>query len=309
MFLSSIQPNLLLTLGLILVVLSSFSCTAHPEDVAVVGEVTITAQDVAYRQAVSAVRAGESLPAHLALLQLIEEALMAEVGRTYGVVVSSEMLAEEAERVQETSRDPQTLARIRAVFNDDETAYQRVVLEPILVNQLLHARFSLGHDIQTEPLSRAKEVLAAAQIAPTSMPELAEKYGGEFRQLQIINGRLSSGEEPREDEILPELDQYNLEYPDYDQQFVEQVVAGLEAGELHPNVVEDRSRFMVVRSISRNGEDVLLETITIPKMAFDPWFQTHSQFVKIVVFDNALKRALLSEVDVPYITDRLSEQQ
>ena len=140
------------------------------------------------------------------------------------------------------------------------------------------------------------------------MPELAEKYGGEYRQLQVINGRLSSGEEPQEDETIPMLEHYNLEYPDYDQQFVEQVVAGLQAGELHQNVVEDRSSYMVVRSLGGVGRDVLLETVTIPKMAFDPWFQTQSQLVKIVLLDNALKYALLSEVDVPYITDRLSGQ-
>ena len=141
------------------------------------------------------------------------------------------------------------------------------------------------------------------------MPELAERYGGEYRQLQVINGRLSSGEEPQENEIIPELEQYNLEYPDYDQQFVEQVVVGLEAGEFHPEVVEDRSKFMVVRSISRNGEDVLLETITIPKMAFDPWFQTQSQLVEIVVLNKALEETLLTEVDVPYITSRMSDHQ
>jgi len=163
---TSILLNWLLTLVLILLVLSSFACTAQPEDVAVVGEVTITAEDVAYRQAVTAVRSGEPFPAHLALLQLIEEALMAEVGRTYGIVVSEQMLDDEAERVQKTSRDPETLARIRVIFDDDETAYQRLVLEPILVNQLLYACFSLGHDIQAEPLARAKEVLAATQIDP-----------------------------------------------------------------------------------------------------------------------------------------------
>ena len=99
MYRLSIQPNWRLTLVLILLVLSTFACTTRPKDVARVGERTITAEDVAYRQAVAAVRSGEAFPAHLALLQLTEEALMAEVGRTYGVGVSEEMLAEEAERV------------------------------------------------------------------------------------------------------------------------------------------------------------------------------------------------------------------
>jgi len=66
---------------------------------------------------------------------------------------------------------------------------------------------------------------------------------------------------------------------------------------------------MVVRSVSRNGEDVLLETIKIPKMAFDPWFKTQSQLVNIIVLDNALEESLLTEVDVPYITDRMSDHR
>jgi hypothetical protein len=224
------------------------------------------------------------------------------------VLVTEEMLAEEAERVQETSRDPETLARIRAVFDDDETAYRRLVLQPILVNQLLYARFSLGHDIQAEPLARAREVLAAAQIDPTSILELAEKYGGEYRQLQVINGTLSTSEEPQEDDIIPELAQYNLEYPDYDRQFVEQVVEGLEAGQLHPKVVEDRHNFMVVRLLSRDGEHALLESVVISKLSFDPWFQTQSQRIPLVVNDQALKAALLAAVDLPYLTGRLSDQ-
>lgn len=305
----SIRPNWRLTLVLILLLLSSFACTAQPEPLARVGERTITAEDVAYRQAAVAARSGEAFPAHLALLQLIEEALMAEVSRTYGVVVSEEMLAEEAERVQETSRDPETLARIRAVFDDDEDAYRRLVLEPILVNQLLYARFSLGHDIQAEPLARAKEVLDAAHADPTSLSDMAEAFGGDYRHPEVIGGHIRSEEETDEDEIIPELAPYDLEWPDYDSEFVEKVVAGLTVGELHPKVVEDRRSFMVVRLLSRDGDYALLESVVIAKLAFDPWFHTQSQLVPLTIRDQALKEALLADVDLPYITDRLSDDE
>ena len=94
MYRPSFLSNWHLTFVLILLVFSSFACTAQPEDVAVVGEVTITAEDVAYPQAVVAVRPGKAFSAHLALFQLTEEALMAEVGRTYRLVVREEMLAD-----------------------------------------------------------------------------------------------------------------------------------------------------------------------------------------------------------------------
>ena len=132
---------------------------------------------------------------------------MAEVGRAYDVAVTEEMLADEAARVEATSRDPETLARIRAVFGEDEATYRRLVLAPLLVNQLLYARFSLGHDIQAEPLARAQELLSASLADPALLPVLAEEFGGEVRQLEVAGGRIQQGD--NEDEALPtELARY-----------------------------------------------------------------------------------------------------
>jgi hypothetical protein len=293
---------------LTLLVLSLVSCTSQPEIAARVGEVIITTEDITYRQEVTTVRSGEPSPAHLVLLQLLEEALMAEVGRAHGVVVSDDMLAAEAIRVQQTSRDPESLSVIRAVFGDDEDSYRRLLLQPILVNQLLHARFSLGHDIQAEPLARAYELLAAAQVDSASLAALAESYGGEYRQMKVRNGRLLSDEQPDKDQISVDFADYNLEWPDYDRQFAEQVLEGLETGQLHPKVVEDRHNFMVVRLLSRDGQDALLESVVIPKLSFDPWFQTQSLRIPLVIHDPELKTALLASVDLPYLIDRISNK-
>jgi hypothetical protein len=293
-----------------LTVLVVCSCATGPEVVAQVGETAITAEDVAYRQAVLGVRSGEEMAAHLALFQLLEEALMAEVGREWDVVVSEEMLADEAARVEASSRDPETLACIRAVFGQDEAAYRRLVLKPTLVNQMLHARFSLGHDIQAEPLARAKELLSAAQADPASLPALAEAFGGTYRELRVVDGRIHHGD--GQDEAPPSaLAGYDVEWPDYDRTFVEQVLAGLVVGELHPRVVEDRQSFMVVQLLSQEngGDDALVASAYIAKLAFAPWFQAQSQRVPLVVSDRALKEALLAEVEVPYITARLSEDE
>ena len=294
----------IIVVGLLLATLGGCSRTSRAEVTARVGEIIITPEDVAYRQAVTEVRSGEAIPAPVALFQLLEEALMAEVGRRYDVVVSEEMLAQEAVRVQTESRDPQMLARIRAVFGEDQAAYRRLVLKPILVNQLLHARFSLGHDIQAEPLARAQEVLAAGLTAPASLPALAEAFGAEYQELEVADGRIRYGEEAQQ-ELPPALTQY-VQWFGYDRGFVVQVVDELEVGELHPRVVEDRHTFMVVRLLSEAGEDAQLESVVVDKLAFGPWFQAQSQRVEMKIADQALKEALLAEVDVPYMTDRLS---
>jgi len=293
---------------LVLVALALCACNTRPEAVSSVGETAITAEDIAYRQAVMAVRSGQEFPPHLALLQIIEELLMAEIGRAHDIVVSKDMLAAEAARVQADSRDPKTLARIQAIFGDDKAAYHRLVLQPILVNQLLHARFSLGHDIQAEPLARAQSLLAAAQAAPASLPMLAEEFGGEYRQLEIIGGRIHHGDDPGE-AIAPELAQHDVEWPDYDREFIERVVAKAKVGKLHPKVVEDRHSFMVVRLLNREGDDALLESVVVAKLDFISWFQTQSQRVPLTINDRVLRETILAEVDLPYITDRLSTDE
>jgi hypothetical protein len=301
---------LLLTMALLL----QCGCGAGSEIVAQVGETAITTQDIAYRQAVVALRSGKEFPAHLALFQLLEEAFMVEVGRAHGVVVTEEMLANEAARVQATSHDPETLMRIRELFGDDESAFRHLVLQPTLINQLLHARFSLGHDIQAEPLARAQELLAAAHADPALLPDLAQDLGGESGQLQIVGGRIHHGDsqesvdDTSEGEGLPpELGRYGVELPDYDREFVEEVVAGLAVGELHPNVIEDRHSFLVVRLLNREGQDTFLECAIIPKLVFASWFQAQSQRHTLSIRDADLRAALLAEVDAPYITDRLQE--
>jgi hypothetical protein len=271
-----------------------------------VGETAITAEDVSYRQAVVAIRSGEELPPSLALYQLIEEALMAEVGKAHAVVVSDEMLAAEAARVGSASRDPGTLAQIRGLFGDDEAAYERLVLQPILVNQLLHARFSLDHDIQAEPLTRAQHVLDIALADPASLPALATASGSEYGRLEIVQGHIHRDDGDEDENLLSTLAQYDVTWADYDREFIAQVVTGLAPGELHPQVVEDRYCFMVVRLLTREGEDAILETVTVPKLAFDPWFQAESQEVPLTVYDHTLGKALIAEVGPSYITDRLS---
>jgi hypothetical protein len=273
--------------------------------VANVGERSITRVDVRFRQRVMRVRSGREVPAHLALFGLIREALTAEVARRHGVVVTTSMLADEADRVQTETRDPQTLRRIRAVFGPNETAYRRLVLEPAVVNQLLHARFSLSHSIQAEPLARAKAALGAVQTGARSMPEAAEELDGTHHTLEVVDGRIR-----RHCEGRPEgptlLTSHDVEWPDPDRELMERVVQHLEPGQIHPQVVEDRWTFRVVRLRSRRGDDAALETVVIPKLRFDEWFRSCSQTIPLVVTDRELREAIVKKIDVPFITERLT---
>lgn len=230
---------------------------------------------------------------------------MAEVGRSYNIVVTAGMLAAEAARVEASSRDPATLARIRAVFGDDEEAYRRLVLRPILMNQLLHARFSRGHDIQREPLGRAKKVLAAAMTRPAELAGLATEYGGTYQRMTIKRDPFEHNGDAAADVPAP-LAPFGVDWSEYGRTFWDKVVREMAVGQLHPRVVEDRRRFMVVRLLSRNAEGGVLERVVIKKLSFESWFQMQTRHLAVKINDRGLPERLAREVDVPQLARWLS---
>jgi hypothetical protein len=291
----------------VLAVVAALLATAcgGPEVVATVGERSITRRDVRYRQQVMRVRSRAAKPAYLALFALVREALMAEVARHHGVVVTEAMLTDEAARVQEQSRDPRTLARIRAVFGGNQAAYRRLVLEPTLVNQMLHARFSLDHSIQATPLARAKHVLGAVRSNLMSIPEAATAFDGEHREVEVIDGRIRHDNGEDLSDIPAVRKGHALDLPNADTALVDRVVRPLDPGQLHPKVIEDRWAFMVVQLVSRTGNDARLEMVVIPKLQFDPWFRGRSRSVPLAITDSDLRAAIVAEIQVPFITERL----
>ncbi|HUK11753.1 MAG TPA: hypothetical protein VLW17_00510 [Thermoanaerobaculaceae bacterium] len=272
--------------------------------IARVGESAITREDVRFRRAMLAVRSGTDATAPQALVQLLEEAMMREVGRAHGVAVTAADLATEAARVSATSRDPATLARIRAVFGGDEGAYRRLVLEPVLVNQRLYAAFDASREIQAAPLARARELLAAALAPGAPLAALATRYGAELRTFDIAGGQVRpldapAGTRPSFPAALPGG------VPDRDA--LTALLAGLAVGKVHPEVVEERGGFMVVRLLRRDGDRARLEAAVVAKLPFDPWFESAARAVP-VRFEDAKAAAELRGVALPrYLAERLRQ--
>jgi len=279
-------------------------CRRTPALVARVGESVITREDVRYREAVLAIRSGAEATAPQALVQLLEEAMMREAGRTHGVAVTPADLAAEAARVRTTSRDPETLARVRAVFGGEEGAYRRLVLEPVLVNQRLYAAFDASREIQAAPLARARELLAAALAPGASLAALATRFGAELRTFDIAGGQVRpldapAGTPPSFPAALPGG------IPDRDA--LTALLAGLAVGRVHPEVVEERGAFMVVRLLRRDGDRARLEAAVVAKLPFDLWFEAVARAVP-VRFEDAKAAAELRGVALPrYLAERLRQ--
>lgn len=107
--------------------------------IALVGSTEVTGGDEARRVAVQVAR-GQQANAVRALLELLREALESEVARAAGAAPTAEDLAALDRHAESSSREPETLSRLRRLLSDEDFA--RHVLAPRATALKLRDRFA-----------------------------------------------------------------------------------------------------------------------------------------------------------------------
>ena len=86
--------------------------------------------------------------------------------KTYGVEVTSAMLAAEVQRINTTTRAPDMLAEIKTALGNDPVRFANVFAKPILVERLLREKFD-NDDALHAPQRREAEKVRARLLAET----------------------------------------------------------------------------------------------------------------------------------------------
>ncbi len=117
----------------------------------------------------------------------IEKAVRAELKKeavlkgVYGVAITDAQVAAEVQRIDSTTRAPETLAEIKAALGKDAARFARTVARPILVERELRARFENDdktHAPQRRLAERAREAALAAQKEGFTVQLAALREGG-----------------------------------------------------------------------------------------------------------------------------------
>jgi hypothetical protein len=114
---------------------------------ATVGQTRITGDDISYRITVERAYGNDSVIDSVALVALINDALEREVARRWKVDVTPHEIAALSRHVDQTTRAPEILAKVRHAFGDDRAAYERLYLAPRIVNRKLRALLSRNVEI------------------------------------------------------------------------------------------------------------------------------------------------------------------
>jgi hypothetical protein len=67
-------------------------------------------------------------------------------------------------------------------------------------------------------------------------------------------------------------------------------------GEVYPEVIEWLEGFQVIRYLGKEGNDLVVQSVSIAKRDYEEWFWEKASKIPVRIYDHALREELLREV-------------
>ncbi len=271
--------------------------------IATVGQYDITQRDIDLRDQLAKVYFPHQT-ASAGLKQLTDAYIYAEILRSHNAPVTSEVLLAEQDRIDKQSLMPEMLARIKNIFGKDKDAYQRVFVLPIYVERVLPFEFfPKSSEIHAERFKIASTFFASVQNDPKKFYELAKQHGvipqlftvslreGLQKKSEVIpqaqaplgaNG--SAGVPPSIQQAMEIQQREGLS--EEGKKWIEELIKPLEKGALIPKVIDQESRWLIVRYIGPTPKvpgSYDLDVVSFAKIDFTSWLEQEKAKIKINV--------------------------
>ncbi len=185
-------------------------------------------------------------------------------------------LAAKEQWIDKNTKAPEIWQCKKEVYRNNKAALYRNIIAPLLVNQKLHALFSLDNQIHKAERERIEKIFAQVKESPESIKNFQEYTA--FN----VSKHISAPEELAKAgaEFAPEP-------------IIDKVLVHLKPGEFWPNIVEDDYSYKIVRLVSENNESYACDGVIVPKSSFDKWFREYAiANLKIEIYDSSLKESL-----------------
>ncbi len=246
-----------------------------------INSVKITEQDIAFKQSVDSCYSyapdsvGPKEDRIKALVQLAEAGFYEAVARKYDVVVTDEMLNCKRRLVDKNTKAPGILYCIKSIFKGNQEEYDKIVLKPILLNQLLHAKVSRDTLIQEERRAKISKLFSQIKDTPHSFQQIAK---GEncFRRVNYRKGN----------EVSPLITRYkDLAKAEPK---MEKILQKLKPGVIYPQIVESDHSYQVIQLVEENDTTYVYNAALVEKVAFGPWFKQEVAGLEIKIREKEL---------------------
>ena len=251
----------------IFILLLVFASSAIAAPVATVGNEPIDSAEISYRLSTEKAYGNSAITDTVALVSLINDAICLRAAESLGIGPTEAELTEFASHAQQTTKAPAVLAKVKALFGNDQVAYNKFYIAPKVTNRKLREHHANTAQIHGSEKSVADDALAQA-VSGRPLQEIADETIATVSSFDIpLNGNSS----------------------------LIAILSGLSVGSIHPEVIENDSSFLIVGLSAKDGEKYTVEALRIQKKSFDEWFQQLTQGMNIQILDEQLKQSIQSE--------------
>ena len=253
--------------------------------VAKVGSIEIYRSDTAYKVGVEKAYGNEFVPEVSVLISLVKDSLELEVARAHKVTVKSDEVTAFKRHVDETSRAPEILAKVKGVFGDDLEAYERLYLLPKIINRKLRNWYSRNAEIHKRERLLIEKGYSLVKSG-RSFQQVAKDCGLDFSTIDY--GQADSN-------IPAVLKQYMAEGEQPAQEPMMRILEGMAEGEIYNNIAEDDQGYKVIKLLEKNGTQYKVEAIAVTKQAFRKWFDVQAGKIEVKILDEEMKKKITSK--------------
>ncbi|WP_413288228.1 hypothetical protein [Bdellovibrio sp. HCB337] len=300
---SGMNKKLILgSIVLLLVVAGGIAWFLYEPQVAVVGKTIIYKKDAHYRDQVVRIYFPEE-KRDMGLFQLMKSAYNIEILRNYGIEFSEKEVIAEKKRMEESSKDPEMLKRIRDVFGKDEKSFLRSFVLPNLADHHIYYDFFLvDQRVQGDSMNRAHEFIKMAEPTKGKGLEAFAKERNlsyDVLTLSLKNGMMwgsqkknQNAQEAKAPKVAadPKVAQYmNSDTIKDAEVWYEKMIQHMQPGQFFPEPVSVGENWVVVFYEKKiNADDHRLQVVFVPKTNFGQWYQAEKTKIEAVVKDPTL---------------------
>lgn len=280
-----------------------------------IGELKITKEQLALRQAHANIYYPGSGTPEVALAQLIQGLLAAELMKKQGVALDKATWLAEEERIEKQTRDPATLAKIKFVYGQNHDDYLYVGILPDFAQSRIFKLYRSSPQFAEVTRKDAAQFLDEAEKNPAMFAALAEKHGSKARRMLADpkKGMVPVAEAAKVSEAggmkdaSPKGEQEMRLRAEMEAQAGEREVeaakgllarlAALPEGSVYKNTLEAPESFETVRLIRRNTDgSAEVEMASFSKPDFGRWFWDEAGKIPVTIYNPELKARFVSEV-------------
>ena len=268
-----------------------FLFSACSQKIAGVEDITITDKDIFFRKRVSDVYYPNSGKDYVALAQLVNGYLSEEVLKSLGHKVDNAVLEAEAKRIDENTKAPEILKKIKDIYGSNRDAYIKTFVRIVYAERALYNEvFLKSKEIHKNEYQNAENIIKEAIASKKPLREIVKEKGLRVVKLKVSQkgGIAPFGEEARH---KPNTG-IGLEQAER----LIDAVSTIKEGEVYPEIIEWLEGYQIIKFIKKEKDVYIIDSVSIPKRSYDDWFWEKAAKIPVRIYDNKLRDELLKEV-------------